>query len=81
MGVHPRIPPLSLSVQGTAAWDERFDHIASHFEKEGETIEEWICAEENKTKKELLKDMDRYVFDDEDERGSTSPPTDMNMAA
>jgi hypothetical protein len=58
-----------LKERRNAAWDERFDHIAHHFEKDKKSIEEWICAEENKTKKELLKEMDRYVFDDEDERG------------
>jgi hypothetical protein len=58
-----------LKERRNAAWDERFDHIAHHFEKDKKSIEEWVCAEENKTKKELLKEMDRYVFDDEDERG------------
>ncbi|KAF2035962.1 hypothetical protein EK21DRAFT_43742, partial [Setomelanomma holmii] len=61
---------IRLDEKRNAAWDERFDHIAQHFEKEKRSIEEWVCAEENKTKKELLKDMDRYVFDDEDERGA-----------
>jgi hypothetical protein len=59
-----------LKEKRNAAWDERFDHIAHHFEKEKKSIEEWVCAEENKTKKELLKEMDRYVFDDENERGT-----------
>jgi hypothetical protein len=61
---------IALKEKRNAAWDERFDHIAHHFEKEKKSIEEWVCAEENKTKKELLKEMDRYVFDDEDERGT-----------
>jgi hypothetical protein len=60
---------IVLREKRNAAWDERFDHIAHHFEKDKKSIEEWVCAEENKTKKELLKEMDRYVFDDEDERG------------
>jgi hypothetical protein len=66
-GFHGEI--IELKEKRNAAWDERFDHIAKHFEKDKKSIEEWVCAEENKTKKELLKEMDRYVFDDEDERG------------
>jgi hypothetical protein len=76
-GFHGDIIPLKE--RRNAAWDERFDHIAWHFEKGKKSIEEWVCAEENKTKKELLQEMDRYVFDDEDERGvegggNTGPP-------
>ncbi|KAH7379219.1 hypothetical protein DE146DRAFT_626272 [Phaeosphaeria sp. MPI-PUGE-AT-0046c] len=67
---------IELKEKRNAAWDERFDHIAHHFEREGRSIEQWICVEENKTKKELLKEMDRYVFDDDDEerRGRAPPP-------
>jgi hypothetical protein len=65
-GFHDEI--IVLREKRNAAWDERFDHIAAHFEKEKRRIEEWVCVEENRTKKELLKEMDRYVFDDEDER-------------
>ena len=57
-----------LKEKRNAAWDERFDHIAHHFEKERKTIDDWVCADENKTKRELLKEMDRYVFDDDEER-------------
>jgi hypothetical protein len=59
---------VPLKYRRNVAWDERFDHIAHHFEKEKRSIDEWVCAEENRTKKELLKEMDRYVYDDEDER-------------
>ncbi len=59
---------IELKERRNAAWDERFDHIAQHFEKERKNIDEWVCVEENKTKKELLKEMDRYVLDDEEER-------------
>lgn len=71
-GFHSDI--VELKEKRNAAWDERFDHIAYHFEKEGRSIETWICVEENKTKKELLKEMDRYVFDDEEEGGRRVPP-------
>tara|TARA_R110002003_G_scaffold59_28_gene5408 strand:- start:10231 stop:11919 length:1689 start_codon:yes stop_codon:yes gene_type:complete len=75
-GFHNEI--IELKEKRNAAWDERFDHIAVHFEKDKRSIEEWVCAEENKTKKELLKEMDRYVFDDDDERSNAarraSPP-------
>jgi hypothetical protein len=66
-GFHGEI--VELKEKRNAAWDERFDHVAWHFEKEKRSIEEWICAEENKSKKDLLREMDRWVFDDEDERG------------
>ncbi|ENI07813.1 hypothetical protein COCC4DRAFT_38529, partial [Bipolaris maydis ATCC 48331] len=48
-------------------WDERFDHIAEHLEQDNnkKSIEEWICVEQNKTKKELLEE--RMRNDDEDE--------------
>jgi hypothetical protein len=65
---------IELKEKRNAAWDERFDHIAHHFEKEKRSIEAWICAEENKTKKELLKELDRYVFDDENERAPMGVP-------
>jgi hypothetical protein len=58
---------IELKERRNAAWDERFDHIAHHFEKEHLSIEDWVCAEENRTKKDLLREMDRYVFDDEDD--------------
>jgi hypothetical protein len=59
---------VQLEARRNAAWDERFDHIAHHFEREKKSIDEWVCAEENRSKKELLKEMDRYVYDDDDER-------------
>lgn len=80
---------VELKEKRNAAWDERFDHIAHHFEKEKRSIETWVCAEENRTKKELLREMDRYVFDDEGERGvgpgnaanvgPPPPPPDLDM--
>lgn len=83
-GFHNHI--VVLKEKRNAAWDERFDHIAHHFEKEKRNIEEWICVEENRTKKELLREIDRYVFDDEerdvdavgdseDLQGIVPPPT------
>jgi hypothetical protein len=75
---------IELKEKRNAAWDERFDHIAYHFEKEKMSIEAWVCAEENKTKKELLKELDRYVFDDENERehdgaANRGPPPPPNV--
>ncbi|KAL5116272.1 hypothetical protein ACEQ8H_005830 [Pleosporales sp. CAS-2024a] len=64
-GFEKKIVPLVE--KRNAAWDERFDHIAKHFEKDGRSIDEWICVEENRTKKELLKELDKYVFDDEED--------------
>ncbi|KAL1794987.1 hypothetical protein ACET3X_006803 [Alternaria dauci] len=58
-----------LKERRIAAWDERFDHIAHHFEKEKKSIDEWICAEENRPKKDLLEEKLKCErFDDEDER-------------
>lgn len=57
-----------------AAWDERFEHIASHLERDNKKIEEWICVEENKTKEELLKGMDGLVLDDPEETRLTVLP-------
>jgi hypothetical protein len=67
-GFHVEV--VELKGKRNAAWDERFDHIAYHFEKEKRSIEEWVCPEENKTKKELQKELDRYVFEHDDERGN-----------
>lgn len=41
------------------AWGERFDHIADHIEKDTpkKNIDDWICVEENLTKKKLLEDL------------------------
>lgn len=59
---------VELKNKRNAAWDERFDHIAHHFDREKKSIDKWICVEENKAKQDLCKGMDRYVFDDDDER-------------
>ncbi|KAF1911561.1 hypothetical protein BDU57DRAFT_506857 [Ampelomyces quisqualis] len=77
-GFHEQI--VALKEKRNKAWDERFDHIAFHFEKEGRGVEEWVCVEENKAKRELLGELDRYVFDEEGEgqgdgeRGNAAPP-------
>ncbi|KAF1932236.1 uncharacterized protein M421DRAFT_287280 [Didymella exigua CBS 183.55] len=57
---------ITLASKRNAAWDERFDHIARHFEREQKRIDTWLCVEENKTKKQLHDDMDRRNFADED---------------
>ncbi|CBX95699.1 hypothetical protein LEMA_P028510.1 [Plenodomus lingam JN3] len=44
---------IELQQKRNAAWNERFDHIVDHFDKEKRSIHDWICVEENKTKKEL----------------------------
>jgi hypothetical protein len=58
---------IELKERRNAAWDERFDHIAHHFEKDHLSIEDWVCVEENRTKRDLLREMDRFLFDDEDD--------------
>ncbi|KAH8732852.1 hypothetical protein GQ44DRAFT_696544 [Phaeosphaeriaceae sp. PMI808] len=65
-GFHEDI--IELKEKRNAAWDERFDHIAHHFEKDKKNIEDWLCVEKNQTKRELSREMNRYVFEDEEER-------------
>lgn len=54
-----------LNEKRNAAWDERFNHIADHFDKEKKSIDEWVCVEKNRTKKELEKEKEE---EEEDER-------------
>ncbi|KAJ8112370.1 hypothetical protein OPT61_g5249 [Boeremia exigua] len=60
------------------AWDERFNHIAHHFEKEKKPIDDWLCAEENRTKKQLHEEVDRSDFADEPEMGADVALTAVN---
>ncbi|UPX11576.1 uncharacterized protein EKO05_0002175 [Ascochyta rabiei] len=57
---------IPLVHRGNAAWDERFSHIANHFEKDvlKKCIDDWICVEENRTKRQLQE-----VMLDEKEKG------------
>lgn len=50
---------VPLKTRRNYAWDERFDHIANHFEKDNpkKNIDDWICVEENKTKKKLQEEI------------------------
>ncbi|KAF2836423.1 hypothetical protein M501DRAFT_1018783 [Patellaria atrata CBS 101060] len=54
---------VPLKNKGVAAWDERFNHIDAHF-KEGRNVRDWWCAEANKTKGQVAREMDRKNFDD-----------------
>jgi hypothetical protein len=56
---------IKLKEKRNAAWDERFNHIDNHFRAE-KRIEEWLCLEAKKTKGEVVKEMDRRNFDDDD---------------
>jgi hypothetical protein len=66
---------VKLKERRNAAWDERFDHIDAHFNKEKQGIEQWLCVETRKTKGESLKEMDetKYDEDDGDEDGDGEP--------
>jgi hypothetical protein len=61
-----------LQTRRNYAWDERFDHIAQHFEKDTpkKNIDDWICVEENATKRALQQKM---LLDKEDR---TAEPDD-----
>ena len=63
---------VRLEKKRNEAWDERFDHIDNHFSKEGRGIGEWLCVEAKKLKGEVLKEVDRTYFDDEDADGGSS---------
>jgi hypothetical protein len=56
----------TLKNKRNAAWDERFDHIAEHFEKKKDSIDDWLCVEENRTKRQLQVEVDRTAFPDEE---------------
>ena len=58
----------TLSKRRNEAWDERFDHIAHHFEKDKKCIDDWICVEENRTKEQIRKATDRGAFVDDEAR-------------
>ncbi|XPS70618.1 hypothetical protein M3J07_002823 [Ascochyta lentis] len=62
---------IPLVAKSNAAWDERFDHIAHHFHKDTprKCVDDWICAEENRTKKQLLEGMLDERDEDLDARG------------
>jgi len=70
---------VELKAKRNAAWDERFDHIANHFERQQQSIDEWICAEENKSKKELSKEMDRYFYEEDEREKSSDMDADGDM--
>lgn len=57
---------IKLKEKRNAAWDERFDHIDKHFNKDKKGIEQWLCVEARRTKGEIVRDMDRTRFDEED---------------
>lgn len=58
----------TLKAKRNYAWDERFDHIALHFERGNlkKCIDDWVCVEENRPKKELKEEMSYY----EEEKGT-----------
>ncbi|KAF2132852.1 hypothetical protein P153DRAFT_175297 [Dothidotthia symphoricarpi CBS 119687] len=54
-----------LNKKRNDAWDERFDHIAYHFEKDKKSIDEWVCVEFNKKKKDLKEEKDQAGSDED----------------
>lgn len=54
---------LPLAKKEVAAWDERFNHIDEHFKRDQKIIN-WHCVESNKSKHDVMKDLDREKFDD-----------------
>lgn len=61
---------LKLQTRRNYAWDERFDHIAHHFERDDpkKNIDNWICVEENRTKRQLQEAM----LDDKKDKDATA---------
>jgi hypothetical protein len=76
---------VKLRERRNAAWDERFDHIDSHFSKDKRGIEEWVCVEAGKRKGDVMRDMDKTNFDEEEDRAvemdEPSSPTQESQAA
>lgn len=74
---------VKLKARRNAAWDERFDHIDAHFNKEKRGIEQWLCVETRKTKGDTLKETDKTSFDEEDgdEDGEGEPDDGPSAAA
>jgi hypothetical protein len=70
---------VKLEKKRNEAWDERFDHIDGHFNKDGRRIEEWLCVESRKTKGDVLREVDRSLFDEEDGEGF-SPEDDLSSS-
>ncbi|KAF2109428.1 hypothetical protein BDV96DRAFT_604761 [Lophiotrema nucula] len=67
---------ITLKKKRNEAWDERFDHIDTHFSKEEKCIEDWICVEAKKSKGAVKREMDRNKFDDDDDEGEIGSPED-----
>jgi hypothetical protein len=63
-----------LQTRRNYAWDERFDHIAHHFERDDpkRNIDDWICVEENRTKGQLQKAM----LDDKNDKDAAAQGCD-----
>ncbi|ORY05557.1 hypothetical protein BCR34DRAFT_590863 [Clohesyomyces aquaticus] len=47
---------IRLNARESPAFDERFNHIASHIENEGTDSDEWLCAELNMLKSQVSRD-------------------------
>lgn len=59
---------VKLKSQWNEAWDERFNHIANHFEEEKKQIGDWLCLEQNARKKDQEKKlMDLQASEDAEE--------------
>lgn len=69
---------MKLDKKRNEAWDERFDHIANHFDREKKCIDNWVCVEENMTKEQIRKTL----VDDEvgSPDGDKDNDTDVAMA-
>lgn len=66
---------LDLHEQGVPGWDERFNHIDSHF-KDGNSVDNWVDAETSQTKEEMMTESRRrrrdQHSDEEEDNLSTS---------
>ena len=76
---------IALQEQGVQGWDERYNHIDGHF-KRGERIDNWVDAEANKTKGEMLREGrgrrdNQSDEDDEDDGKDAAASPVSNFAA
>ena len=67
----------TLKARDNEAWDERFDHIAHHFERDSpkKCIDDWICVVGNQTKKQLSKNWSLDKREEEDTKEAEDDKT------
>jgi hypothetical protein len=63
---------IKLSRRGIEAWDERFQHIGEHFNRDQYQIKDWLCLESNKPKGQQVRELNRDIFDDQEQENKSN---------